>query len=112
MLDNRISLICAQWSATTSVVVWCGVVMGVAVVLGSILLLLRRRYGPGSAADDQRMSFSIDRLEEMRDSGDISEQEFKTLRSMTLKLDKGAADEENASSSEGGARDDEEEAGG
>ena len=108
---NRIYFLCAQWSATTSIVVWCGLVMGVAVVLGSILLLLRRRYGPGSDEDDQRKGFSIDRLEEMRGSGDISEQEFKTLRSMTLKLDKAAADEENASSSEGVTRDDEEESG-
>ena len=74
------------------------VVAGV-VVMGFVLLLLRRKYHPKYAADEDDTGFSMDRLERLRREGEISDEEFRRLRRVALGLDIPAAQADNASSS-------------
>jgi hypothetical protein len=96
----------ATWDPMTTALV--GAVLVLVVLLAGVgLVWLRRRVlsseGRGGAAG---RSFSIEGLEEMRRAGQISEQEFRTLRRAALGLDVGSREAGDPASSLPPAADD------
>jgi hypothetical protein len=70
------------------VLVWGSIGVVVIIALGFGLMWFRRRYHPDGISDDSgTASFSMLSIEEMRDSGLISDDEFRSLRSASLGLD-------------------------
>jgi hypothetical protein len=86
------------------------VIVGIFVVGGVLISWVRRRFHPASRRQDGSLAggFSLERLDVMRRSGEISDEEFRSLRRAALGLDAGAAKSPNcASSAPQGAVDDE-----
>ena len=81
---------------------WCAAVMGIVVLLGAVLLVFRRKIRADEPGWEGAEGFSIEALEVMRASGQISEAEFKALRRTALGLDTGGQSVDNAASSDDG----------
>ena len=79
----------ASMAAIRQVLVYCGILMGLVLVLAAVLVLLRRRFHRARLDRDQMdpAGFSIEQLEALRRSGQISGEEFSTLRRTALRLD-------------------------
>lgn len=73
--------------------VYGGIVIGAILVLGVILVAMRRRFGgeQPQGADD----FSVEQVERLRRSGAISDEEFATLRRRALGLGAARAEDDN-----------------
>ena len=72
-----------------------GAALIVAIFLIGLVLIpwARRRWHPAARREDgtRAEGFSLERLEQMRAAGEISDQEFRTLRRLALGLDAKAA---------------------
>ena len=66
------------------VFLWFGAAIVAVLLMGVVLLALRRKFRPGSQGQEDRSTFSIDEIERMRSAGQISEDEFKALRRAIL----------------------------
>jgi hypothetical protein len=89
------------------VLVWGSISVVVIVALGFGLFWFRRRYHPDSISDDNlSATFSMRSVEEMRDSGLISDDEFRRLRSASLGLDAPKCNNDNSVLSRPGDVDD------
>jgi hypothetical protein len=88
--------------------VYGGVAIGAIVVLGAVLLLIRRRlHAPGLREAESGPAFTIEQLEAFRRMGTISEEEFSRLRRMALNLGSPAAEQKNTGSRPAEADDEE-----
>ena len=69
-----------------SLMVWSAVLLVVIVVGGLVILALRRQLvdRSGAGKDDR---FDLERLEQLRDDGELSLAEFRRLRNIALGLD-------------------------
>jgi len=71
----------------SEVMLWGAMGFVVVLFLGFVLMWFRRKYHPDNvSADTSALSFSMRSIEEMRDSGAISEDEFRRLRASSLGL--------------------------
>lgn len=81
-------MVVAELSPVASVIVWGLVLIVVLLAAGAVLGLARKRWlasirgGGGSAGS----GFSIERLEELHEQGQISDEEFERLRREVLGL--------------------------
>jgi hypothetical protein len=79
------------------VLIWGPVGIVVVLLLGFGLMWIRKKYHPDSNSDnDLAANFSIQSIEAMRDSGKISDAEFRRLRVVSLGLDTPTADNNNS----------------
>ncbi len=77
-----------------------GVVLIVAVLaMGAVVLWARRRYRSADSDGDKQAGFSIEQLEDLRKSGQISPAEFACLRRSALGLDVRDDKRDNSASS-------------
>jgi hypothetical protein len=90
--------------------IWAGVFGGALMVLGAALLYIRRRFNL-KYYESQDAAFRMEDLERMRESGEITEDEFRTLRKVALGLDAPAQEADNAPLMAPGEDDDEEQEG-
>jgi hypothetical protein len=74
----------ASSASSMSAVMWVGVLIVVAVVGGLAILYLRRRV-LAEAGDADAQGGLMESLRAMRDSGEISQQEFDAARSSMLR---------------------------
>ena len=68
------------------VMIW-GIVLLLVIIVGGLLIALLRRWlfdGPETGTND---SFDLQRLEQLRADGELSEEEFRRLRNIALGLD-------------------------
>jgi len=86
--------------------IWTGVMIVAIILLGSAVLWLRRRVFARCARGEGDSGFSIDQLEELHRSGQLSEAEFRRLRRASLGLERPTARKSNSSSSPPGPDDD------
>jgi hypothetical protein len=93
---------------TAEIVLWGGLVLVAVMLVGIVLLWLRRKYRNGGDTGPST-AFSIASLEQMRQRGEISDEEFKALRLRALGLSASPRTVE-ATSSEPPTGDDEQEA--
>lgn len=85
-------------------IVYAGcIIVGLLVLLGVVIVALRRRYVDRRAPDWREPAFTVADLQRLRDSGELSDAEFRRLRRSVLGLE-GA---NRAPLSAGGAGDDE-----
>ena len=85
-------------SDTWNVLFWCCIILVAIVILGIALLVLRRKMlSHNSGRCDSRLSMEL--IEKMLGDGNISLEEYKTLRRSALGLDKSGKGLDNASSS-------------
>jgi len=70
----------------TSVFVWPAVFIGASLLLGVIVLVARRFYMKSLGRKAHEEAFTIDKLDEMCESGQISKDEFERLRRAALGL--------------------------
>ena len=98
----------AAASGDTVFVLLAGAIVVSVAVLGFLVLLpwLKRRYLSGRAGHEAAEGFRIDDLERMRRSGHITEDEFRRLRRLALRLDVRAGGGDNSSSSTSPPNDD------
>ena len=96
-------------AGVSGLVIWCVALLAAVAVLGVALLVIRRKYRPGSGDRPEPAGFDIEQLESMLASGQISPEEFRVLRRSALGLDCGAGSGNNAPSSGGGDDDDDDE---
>ena len=94
-------------SERASALVWSCVALGVAIVLGAGLLILRRAFRPGAEPTESTEAFTLHEFRKMRDSGRISDQEYESLRQSLLAGYTPPPEGENPTSSPGSDRDDE-----
>jgi len=106
MVSGWLPLVSALPPGVGAAIIWCLVVMAATVLLGAAVLIVRRRFHPAAQEQDRQAGFSIDHLERMRDGGQISDEEFSSLRRATLGLDADGATGDNARSSGCGEDDD------
>ena len=107
MVEHSLSTLGQIQDQATDIVLWGGLVLVAAVLVGLVMLWLRRKFreedaGPASA-------FSMSSLEQMRSRGEITDEEFKALRRRVLGLHE-ESEAEAGASSEPPADDDEREA--
>ena len=102
MISFAIILSGLQAASGHSEVMFWGSIGFVAVLfLGFALLWFRRKYHPENVSSDvPSMSFSMRSIEQMRDAGQISEDEFRRLRASSLGLASSNTDNDNSASSE------------
>lgn len=81
-------------------------IVAIVLVAGPVIFWLRRRALMGDGGAEP--GFSVERLQELRASGEISEEEFQQLRRATLGLAEEAAEKDSSRSSAPGDGDDEE----
>ena len=109
-MDGRGAYILLALTPTAIRAIVVGGVLMLAILLVGVLLLpwLRRRYHPsaGGGQRAQARGFSMEGLEAMRRSGQISEEEFRALRRAALGLAVGKGKTENSASSTPTSRDD------
>lgn len=90
------------------IMVWGAALIALVLALGIGIVLARRRYlkcrAPDSEAEDA--GFAIEQVESLHESGQISDEEFRTLRKAALGLDGGTAKKDNSPLSEMPATDD------
>lgn len=88
---------------------WGAVLIGIVLALGIGIVLARRRYlkfrGPVSKAEGK--GFAIEQVESLHESGQISDEEFRTLRKTALGLDDMVVKKDNSPLSKMPATDDE-----
>lgn len=84
------------------IILMCGVL-----VLGTVMLVARRYYRKAMAGEEHPGAFPVENLRQMRDSDQISDEEFSSLRRTALSL--GSKDDEKIDnkSSTDAKRDDE-----
>lgn len=70
---------------TGSALMWGGILMVLALGLGALLLIIRRLYFRWLKGEESER-FSIETLEQMRESGQIDGAEFSRLRRVSLGL--------------------------
>ena len=89
-----------RWFALRNIIVG-GLLILLTLVVGGVLLWVRRRFHPASRRPDgsDAGSFSLEQLGEMRRAGTISDQEFRRLRRLALGLDVRPARSDNSASS-------------
>jgi hypothetical protein len=94
------------------IIIWGGIVIAAVLLLGFVLMWVRRKYHPagGAARPRDEAGFTVDDLERLHASGQISREEFKRLRSVALGLG-GASGPAGDSSSSVAVFSDDEEAG-
>jgi hypothetical protein len=87
MPESYATMIIAQvgYSPAQRLVFWSLVLLVLLFVVGFLVLWLRRKLYWRS--QDHSSGFSLDQLEAMRESGKLSEEEFKFLRRGTMGLD-------------------------
>jgi hypothetical protein len=91
----------------SEVLIWGSMGLVMVLVLGFALMWFRRKYHTGGSSDgNQTSSFSIQSFEEMRASGQISDEEFRRLRAGLFGLDTPAVDSDNSALSESDDLDD------
>jgi len=78
----------------TRVLIWGTVLILSLLAFWIVLVLLRRRYGRGASAL-REPGLSMEELENLRSSGQISDEEFRALRRAVLGLDVGEAKKGN-----------------
>jgi hypothetical protein len=94
------------------IIIWGGVVIVAVLALGFVLMWVRRKYHPagGAARPRDEAGFTVDDLERLHASGQISREEFRRLRPVALGLE-AASGPAGDSSSSGAVFSDDEEAG-
>lgn len=90
----------------TDLFVWGALLMGAILVLGVLVIWLRRRLF-GRPAPGEDAGFSVEHLEELRRAEQIDDAEFKRLRSVALGLETPRDEKPNHHSSSPADRDDE-----
>ena len=105
-----LSILAAWPRGVGSVLLWCAALTVAIVVFGVAVQVLRKKFHPGAQPPQEPKAFSLEYLERMRDTGQISSEEFRRLRRTTFGLDPAGDEPHNASSSGGGKPDDEEQA--
>ena len=73
-------------SGYSGVLIWGSIGIVVVMGLGFVLMWFRRKYHPSNMADDAGATFSMQSIEDMRDKGLISDEEFRRLRVGALGL--------------------------
>jgi hypothetical protein len=82
---------------------WMGAVLIVVVLVSAAAVLVARRYVKSPGDSGRQNAFSVERLQEMRDSGQISPEEFASLRRLALGLGPaGASSDKHGDSKEKG----------
>jgi len=82
------------------VMLWGIVVVLALLLLGALLLWMRRRYHSlPSRRESAEAGFSIGGLESLRRNAQITREEFKRLRRLALGLDRGPEEKDNPTSS-------------
>ncbi len=71
-------------SDSAKTLMWGGVVIVAVVALGAVVTLARRIYVRSQTEEPKSEGFTIEALEELRDSGEVSTEEFSRLRSGLL----------------------------
>jgi len=78
-------------SPTGNILIWVGALMGVILLGGIVSLWLRRRYREDVGMAGSLESLSLQQLRELRDSGQLSQDEFEALKAAAVKAHGGAA---------------------
>ncbi len=86
-------------SGSVRALIWCGIAMGAVLVLGVLLMFARRLYVKLLTQKPTAEGFSIESLEELRDGGQISPEEFDRLRRVALGISGPANDEKGQTKS-------------
>jgi len=106
MLAGRAILPAEGPDAATYVVV-CVALILVIIVIGAVVIpWIKRRYAGGGEVSGPEQGFSIEHLQRMHDSGEISREEFRRLRRAALGLEAETAKTDNSPSSWPSADDD------
>lgn len=66
----------------TLVLWWGGALLIVSLILGGLVLALRRKFFSGGG--DESQNFSLQELRRMNNAGEISDEEFETLRARVI----------------------------
>jgi hypothetical protein len=85
MMGTSCGLAAADGS-TVNVLVWGAAGIACLLVLGLVLLAVRRRFVKWMTEPPRRMDFSVTDLEVMRRRGTISPEEFRVLRRSAMGL--------------------------
>ena len=102
-MQAAISILSASTPSVPEVVFWCVVLIAAIIAMGVVVIVLRRKFHPASEQLQLQEAFTIEKLERMREKGQISESEFKLLRSRALGLDSKDDKIQDECSSEGGS---------
>ncbi len=94
-------------SDSARALILCGIVMGVVLLLGLGLLLVRRYYLKVLTQKPGKMDLSIEAMEELRESGQITDDEFRRLRRVSLGIIEPADEKDQSESSADDEIDDE-----
>ena len=83
-------------SRYSEVLIWGSVGVAAVVLMGFGLMWFRKKYHPDSMSNSAVAGFSITSIEEMRDRGMISDEEFRRLRVSSLGLAPSIGDNGNS----------------
>ena len=93
MVGTAVSMLSAM-RPVTRVLIWGTMLILALLGLWIVLVLFKRRCGSGVSGPEEP-GLSIEKLENLRSSGQISEEEFRVLRRAVLGLDAGEAKKGN-----------------
>ena len=85
-------------SGSAKALIWCGIAIGAVLVLGVLLMFTRRLYVKLLTQKPAAEGFSMESLEELREGGHITDEEFGRLRKLALGV-VGPADEKDQTKS-------------
>ncbi len=93
---HRLAPLAQSGSGAGEVVLWGSIIIAIILVGGLIVFQIRKRLlraEGGSGMDDP---FGLQELRDLKKSGQISEQEYQTLRTKVIEQVKGSLSEDNA----------------
>ena len=106
----RLGILAARLPDLSKLGIWGAVMIAASVLLGAVLLWLKRKVLSDRPWPQRSAGFTLTSLEQMHRSGQISDEEFKALRLRALDLSAGRGEADNRSSSGPVVNDDEEKA--
>ncbi len=91
------ALLAQSGSGAGEVVLWGSIIIAIILVGGLIVFQIRKKLLQAEGGGGLDDPFGLQELRELKKSGQISEQEYQTLRTKVIEQVKGSLSEDNAS---------------